>query len=121
LQNKPERRSFNQAIELAEARSMSTASFLETSMIIDSRYSLEGLRDLDLFLSKAEISLIPVDTDQAYIARGAFHQYGRGRHAAGLNFGDCFSYALAKALDEPPLFKGNDFSKTDVVCCELSS
>ncbi len=56
-----------------------------------------------------------MDTDQAYIARNAFRQYGKGRHPAGLNFGDCFAYALAKSLDEPLLFKGDDFTKTDIV------
>jgi ribonuclease VapC len=55
-----------------------------------------------------------VDADQAYVARDAFRRYGKGRHAAGLNFGDCFAYALAKMLDEPLLFKGNDFALTDI-------
>ncbi|NJN47954.1 MAG: type II toxin-antitoxin system VapC family toxin [Candidatus Competibacteraceae bacterium] len=58
--------------------------------------------------------LIPVDSEQAFVAWQAFRQYGKGRHSAGLNFGDCFSYALAKALGEPLLFKGDDFSKTDL-------
>ena len=114
LQDEPERRAFNEALEAAETCAMSTASFVETSMIIESRYGPDGTRDLDLFLSKANITLIPVDADQAYIARQAFRQYGKGRHAAGLNFGDCFSYALAKTLDEPLLFKGDDFAATDV-------
>lgn len=114
LQNEPERHTFNQAIESADTRSLSAASFVELSMIIESRYGPEGIRDLDLFLSRARIDLVPLDTDQAYLARQAFRQYGKGRHPAALNFGDCFAYALAKNLAEPLLFKGNDFSQTDL-------
>ena len=114
LQDEPERRSFNQAIEAAERRAMSVASFVEASMIIESRYGPDGIRDLDLLIAKARIELVPVDAEQAHIARTAFRDYGKRRHAAGLNYGDCFAYALAKTLDEPLLFKGMDFSRTDV-------
>jgi ribonuclease VapC len=114
LQNEPERRKFNEAIEAAETRSLSTASLVECSMIVESRYGADGIRDLDLLIAKAHISLAPVDEEQADLARRAFRKYGKGRHPAGLNFGDCFSYALAKALQDPLLFKGNDFSKTDI-------
>ena len=114
LQNEPERRMFNKAIEAADTRLISTASFVEVSIVIESRYGPDSIRDLDLFLSKAEIELVPVDSDQAFEARQAFRQYGKGRHTAGLNFVDCFSYALAKSLGEPLLFKGEDFSKTDL-------
>ena len=116
LQNEPERRKFNEAIEAAEARSMSTASFLETSIILESRFGADGVRDLDLFIAKAQISLVSVDEEQAHLARDGFRKYGKGRHPAGLNYGDCFSYALARSRDEPLLFKGQDFSKTDVEC-----
>jgi ribonuclease VapC len=119
LQDEPERRVFNEAIEAAETCAMSTASFLETSMIIESRYGPDGTRDLDLFISKARIAFASVDADQAYVARDAFRRYGKGRHAAGLNFGDCFAYALAKLLDEPLLFKGNDFVLTDIAVYSL--
>lgn len=114
LQDERERRAFNEAIEAAESCSMSAASLVETSMIIESRYGPEGIRSLDLYISKARIKLVSVDADQAYTARDAFRNYGKGRHRAGLNFGDCFSYALAKALDEPLLFKGADFTLTDI-------
>ncbi len=114
LQDEPERRLLNEAIEAAESCAMSTGSFLETSMVIESRYGPDGTRDLDLFISKARISLASVDADQAYVARDAFRRYGKGRHPAGLNFGDCFAYALAKMLDEPLLFKGSDFALTDI-------
>ncbi len=114
LQDEPERRVLNEAIEAAESCAMSTGSFLETSMVIESRYGPDGTRDLELFISKARISLASVDADQAYVARDAFRRYGKGRHPAGLNLGDCFAYALAKMLDEPLLFKGNDFALTDI-------
>ena len=114
LQDEPERGRYNQAIEAAERRAMSVASFVETSMIVESRHGPDGLRDLDLFIAKAGIDLVPVDLEQAHIARAAFREYGKRRHPAGLNYGDCFAYALAKALDEPLLFKGSDFSLTDV-------
>jgi ribonuclease VapC len=116
LQNEPERRKFNEALETADTRSMSTASFVESSIIVESRYGADGVRDLDLLISKAQITLAPVDTEQTQLARQAFREYGKGRHPASLNFGDCFSYALAKSLDEPLLFKGEDFSKTDIEC-----
>ncbi len=121
LQDEPERRKFNEAIEAAETRSLSAASFVECSMILESRYGPDGVRDLDLLISKAHISLVSVDEDQANLARRAFREYGKGRHPAGLNYGDCFSYALSTALNEPLLFKGGDFSQTDVECHKASS
>ena len=114
LQNEPERHAFNLIIESEDVRALSTANFVELSMVVESRYGPEGVRDLDLFLNRADIELVPVDSDQAYLARQAFRQYGKGRHPAGLNYGDCFSYALAKSLGEPLLFKGEDFSQTDL-------
>ena len=114
LQDEPERGAFNEAIEAAERCAMSTASFVEASMVIEARYGPDGVRDLDLFIAKAGIELVAVDADQAHVARTAFRVYGKRRHPAGLNFGDCFAYALARTLDEPLLFKGNDFSLTDV-------
>ena len=114
LADEPERRRFNEAIQTADTRSMSTASFVESSIVLEVRHGYEGLRDLDLFVAKAEIALVPVDIDQAHIARQAFRAFGKGRHPAGLNFGDCFAYALAKAAGEPLLFKGDDFAETDI-------
>jgi ribonuclease VapC len=115
LQDEPERRRYNEAIEMAEARRVSAATFVECSIVIESRFGAEGLRDLDRLLERAEIEIVPVDVQQARVAREAFARYGKGRHAAGLNFGDCFPYALATALGEPLLFKGEDFPLTDVV------
>lgn len=113
--DEPERRRFNEAIESAGARWLSVATFVETSIVLEARYGAEGVRDFDQYLSVADVSLIPVDADQGYLARQAFRSYGKGRHAAGLNLGDCFSYALAKSLNQPLLYKGNDFSRTDVL------
>lgn len=114
LQNEPERRLFNEAIEAAESRRMSVVSYVECAIVIETRHGADGLRALDLFISKSGIELVPVDVEQAHAARRAFSAFGKGRHAAGLNFGDCFVYALARVADETLLFKGNDFSRTDL-------
>ena len=114
LQNEPEQDAFIEAIESADIRLVSAASFVEASIVILTRYGMDGILDLDLFMAKAGIEISSVDSDQANIARRAFRDFGRGRHPAELNFGDCFSYALAKSLDLPLLFKGNEFSKTDI-------
>jgi ribonuclease VapC len=114
LFGEPERRSFNEAIEAAESRRMSAATFVEVSIVIESRFGAEGVRDLDLFIERSGIDLIAVDSAQAQAARRAYSRFGKGRHPAGLNNGDCFSYALAMVLDEPLLYKGDDFGRTDV-------
>jgi ribonuclease VapC len=114
LQDESERRAFNEAIEAASDRRLSTASFLELSIVMEARLGAEGIRNLDLFLATAGIELVAFDVGQARIAREAFRRFGKGQHPAGLNLGDCFSYALARAKDEPLLFKGNDFAQTDV-------
>jgi len=114
LQDEPERRAFNEAIEAADSRSLSVASLVEASIVIEARYGAEGVRHLDQFLDRADVAVVAVDVGQGKTARQAFSRFGKGRHAAGLNFGDCFSYALAHALGEPLLYKGEDFSLTDV-------
>jgi len=121
LQDEPERRAFNEAIEAAEHRVMSAAGFVETSIVVDTRFGSDGIRDLDLFLTKAGIELVPVDAEQAYVARRAYQRYGKGRHRAGLNFGDCFAYALARLEDERLLCKGDDFTHTDIEIIPASS
>jgi ribonuclease VapC len=93
---------------------MSVATFVESSIVIDVRYGAEGLRDLDHFISRAGIDLVAVEAEHGTTARGAFGRFGKGRHRAGLNYGDCFSYALAIVTGEPLLFKGDDFIHTDV-------
>jgi ribonuclease VapC len=114
LNDEPERRAFNEAIERSDICLLSAASFLEASIVIENNRGYEGLRDFDLWMATTGIEHAPVDADQAQIARQAFRQYGKGRHPAALNFGDCFSYALAKAAGFPLLFKGEDFTKTDI-------
>ena len=114
LQREAERRGFVEAMESADSTRMSVASFVESSIVIESRYGAEGLRDLDRFISRASIELIPVDKEQAQLARSAFSRFGKGRHRACLNYGDCFSYAAAISLGEPLLCKGDDFIHTDV-------
>lgn len=102
------------AIERDNLRYMSVASFVEATIVLERRFGTESVIKLDQFILKAEIELVPVDIEQSYAARTAFRMYGKGRHSARLNFGDCFTYALATSLMEPLLFKGNDFSRTDV-------
>jgi ribonuclease VapC len=114
LQDEPERRSFNEAIEAAESRVMSVANYVEVSIVIESRHGAEGLRELDRFIDRAGIDLAGVDIEQGKVARDAFSRFGKGRHPAALNFGDCFAYALARVLTQPLLCKGDDFSKTDL-------
>lgn len=114
LQDESERRAFAEAIEAAGSCSMSVANLLESSLVIESRFGAEGSRDLDQLVQKARIEPVPFDTEQLAIARRAFSRFGKGRHPAGLNFGDCFSYALARHLGEPLLFAGKDFTRTDI-------
>lgn len=114
LFNEPERRRFNETIEAADSRVVSAATFVEISMVIESRLGAEGLLDLDQFIERAGIELAAVDSEQAHVARRAFSRFGKGRHPAGLNYGDCFSYALAMVRREPLLYKGEDFARTDV-------
>lgn len=83
-------------------------------MVVEARNADAGIRELDTLLQRASIEIVAVDEQQARLAREAFRHFGKGRHKAGLNFGDCFAYALAKALDEPVLCKGTDFCLTDI-------
>ena len=105
---------FKEKVASAWPRRMSVASLLETTMVVEGRVGSSGSFDLDALLETYEIELIPVDAEQAEAARVAWRRYGKGNHPARLNFGDCFSYALAKTTGEPLLFKGNDFSQTDI-------
>lgn len=102
------------AIEAADRRRLSVATFVETSIVIESRMGAEGLRDFDRFVAVSGVEVSPVDREQGDIARLAYSRFGKGRHRAGLNYGDCFAYALAKATGEPLLCKGKDFALTDL-------
>jgi ribonuclease VapC len=106
---------FARAIELAEAVKMSVSSYLEAAIYVDRNGDEVRRAMLDTFLEEFAIKLEPISVEQARIARQAFQLFGKGRHAAGLNYGDCFTYALAKTTREPLLFKGHDFDKTDIV------
>ena len=114
LQNEPERGAFNAAIAAADQRRLSAASLVELSIVVEARCGIEGQNDLDLFLATANVAILPFNADQAQIARSAFRRFGKGRHPAGLNLVDCYSYALAQFCAAPLLFKGNDFGLTDV-------
>lgn len=93
---------------------ISAANFVELSMVIEGQIGPDAGRQCDVFFRRAEIIIEPVTVEHALLARQAFLDFGKGRHPARLNFGDCFAYALAKATGEPLLFKGEDFSKTDI-------
>jgi ribonuclease VapC len=114
LQDEPERRRFLEAIVDAASVSLSTASFVEASIVLEARFGTEALVHLDRFLDRAGVELVPVDVPQARDARYAYSRFGKGRHVAGLNHGDCFAYALAHTRGEPLLFKGGDFTHTDI-------
>ncbi len=102
------------ALQQAQIRRISAVNYVEAAIVTDSNRDPVLSRRFDDLLRQAEIAIEPVTMKQAKIAREAYRDFGKGRHRAGLNFGDCFSYALAKAMGEPLLFKGNDFRHTDV-------
>ena len=113
----PERKTFLDLIVAAETKLVSAASILETGIVLEARRGEAAGREFDLFVLRAALEVVAVDGEQVEIARSAWRKYGRGRHSAGLNFGDCFSYALAKSSGEPLLAKGSDFLQTDIQLC----
>ena len=114
LNLEPEATVFTNAIVSDSVRLMSMGTALEISIIVKARKEEAGIRELDFFLYKAAINLVKFDENQLKMARYAFEHYGKGRHPASLNFGDCFAYSLSKTSGQPLLFKGNDFTQTDV-------
>lgn len=114
LLDEPDAGKIRTAIEAGFPRLLSAASLVEASLVIESRKGEAGGRELDLLLYRGAIEIVPVDRDQAELARVAWRRYGRGRHAARLNYGDCFAYALAKSRRAPLLFAGTDFAATDI-------
>jgi ribonuclease VapC len=109
-----ERDAFVEHILQADTKLLSAASALEIGMVLEAKRGEAAGREFDLFVVRAQLEVVPVDSDQVEIARSAWRKYGKGRHAAGLNFGDCFAYALAKFSGQKLLAKGDDFRLTDV-------
>ena len=115
LRDEPDAMSYAKAIAGASVRRISAANYVETAAIIDASRDPIASRRFDDLLREAQVMVEPVTEAQARIAREAYRDFGRGSgHPARLNFGDCFAYALAKATNEPLLFKGDDFPNTDV-------
>ena len=110
----PERQKFLAAITSSTSRMISAATVLEAGIVIESRLGDAAGRELDLFLIRSDFQIVSVDAEQTELARSAWRRYGKGRHRAALNLGDCFGYALAKWTNEPLLAKGTDFSSTDI-------
>ena len=115
LDQEPEAEGIVRTLASAPERTLSAANLVEAGIVMQARRADDGARDLDLLLAKLRVDRAAVTASQADIARKAFRRYGRARHPANLNFGDCFAYALAKDKSAPLLFKGNDFRQTDVM------
>lgn len=114
LLGEPNRKELLDAIMRGSPRLMSAATFVECGLRIVGQKGGAGLIDLQMLVQQSAIEIAPVDEDQAIEAVRAFEKYGKGRHPAALNYGDCFSYALAKVRREPLLYQGNDFALTDL-------
>ncbi len=111
----PESEAFAKAISKDPKRLISVFTFLETGIVIEAKKGDAGGRELDLLVHRAGIEIVALDQGQMEIARAAWRTFGKGRHPAGLNIGDCCSYALSKYSGEPLLFKGSDFRASDVM------
>ena len=114
LFGEPDAEKFARAIIAADFRRVSAATFVEAAIVVEAQTKSTGSRQFDAFVRRAGITIEPLTEEQAHIARQAFIDFGKGRHRAALNFGDCFSYALSKATGEALLFKGEDFKRTGV-------
>ena len=118
LRNESDASALGEAISRSSIRRLSAVSYVEAGVVTDSNRDPVLSRRLDDLIREVGMRIEPVTGQQAQIARQAYRDFGKGRHKAGLNFGDCFAYALAKDLDEPLLFKGEDFRHTDVEAAE---
>ncbi len=114
LANEPEAGVMAEAMATDPKRLVSSVSVLETGIVIESRYGAAGGRELDLLLHRCRMDIVPLTAEQVELAREAYRRFGKGSHPAGLNLGDCATYALSRSTGEPLLFKGNDFSQTDL-------
>ena len=114
LNREPDSERLETAIQAAATCRMSVANILETSIVVESRGGAEAGRELDAFLEHTAIEPVPVTVTHLEAARRAWRRFGKGQHPAGLNFGDCFAYALARTTGEPLLYKGDNFARTDI-------
>jgi len=114
LRNEPDAAALADALGRPQVRRISAVSYVEAAVVVDSNQDPVLSRRFDDLLREVQITVEPVTLEQARIAREAYRDFGKGRHKAGLNFGDCFSYALAKEKGESLLFKGKDFHHTDI-------
>lgn len=122
LRQEPGAEDLLRRLTVAGSRRISAATLLEAAIVLEGKSGPRGGEQLDLFLARAQIEVEPVTAEQVRIARKAWRRYGKGSgHAAALNFGDCFSYALAQSLGEELLYKGSDFSETDLARSETDS
>jgi ribonuclease VapC len=119
LRNEPETAAITEALQQAPILRISAVTFVEAAVVADNDRNPVLSRRFDNLIRDAQMLIEPVTARQAELARQAYRDFGKGRHKAGLNLGDCFAYALAKEVDEPLLFKGNDFSRTDVEVAEI--
>lgn len=115
LFDEPERPTFTRTIAGAGRCLLSVATHLEASIVIEARLGPAGTQELGFLLDRAAVEFVPVDADQVHQALHGWRLYGKGRHPAGLNYGDCFAYGLARLRGEVLLFKGEDFGQTDIV------
>jgi ribonuclease VapC len=113
LFGEPEAAALAEAAEQATERAISAASWLEAAMVADNRSAVASAEFAGL-MARLDLEIVPFTASQAVVAREAHRRYGKGRHKAGLNLGDCFSYALAKERGQALLFKGDDFAATDI-------
>lgn len=113
----PQRDQFLDLIGQADSRLLSAGNALEAAIVLEARRGESVIRELDSFVHRTGMDIVPFDAEQVDVARAAWRRYGKGRHPAGLNFGDCFAYALAKTSGEPLLATGSDFARTDIVLC----
>ena len=114
LRREPEEQAFRNAIKLASSRLVSAPTRVEAGIVALGQRGEAGLEQMQALLEGLKLEIVPFTGDHARLAIDAFRRFGKGRHPAGLNYGDCHSYALAKATGEPLLFKGDDFSRTDI-------
>ncbi|MGD9616587.1 MAG: type II toxin-antitoxin system VapC family toxin [Alphaproteobacteria bacterium] len=114
LFNEPERQRFAELLEAAEVRLVSAVTRVEAAFVVEGRQREAERERLDRFFRMTDPEIVPVTPEQAEIAIEAFRRFGRGRHPAALNIGDCFAYALARATGETLLYKGGDFARTDI-------